>query len=44
MTKNIITLALAGTILALSTTVVNAQATDNLFNKLAAFPTFPDDE
>jgi hypothetical protein len=41
MTKNIITLALAGALLALSTASVNARTTDNIFNQ---YPAFPDHE
>jgi archaellum biogenesis protein FlaJ (TadC family) len=41
MTKNIITLAIAGAILAFSISAVNAKTENNVFNKQEAFPAFP---
>jgi hypothetical protein len=44
MTKNVVTLAIAGVILALSTTVTNAQSTVNVFNQHTTLPAFPNNE
>lgn len=42
MTKNIITLVLAGAILALSISTVSAKTENNALNQQATFPAFPD--